>query len=124
MQRSSNAFAVLADPFRLSLSSGDSTSTLVLAACLFLLAVHYALERGDRRAMVAVGIAGAVAVLAQPLCWPGVVAALAVLAFRSESRIPARVALGASLVALGLVLLPSRLSVAHQSGGDAGADGC
>jgi hypothetical protein len=115
-------FALLSDPFRQSLSSGDSSAALLLAGCLFLLAVAAFLERRDRRAMVAVGVAGALVILALPICWPGVVLAIVVLAFRRESRIPGRTALTVSLVALGLVLLPSRLSVAHQSAGSADAD--
>jgi hypothetical protein len=116
-------FALLSDPFRLSLSTGDGAGTLILASCLFLIAAHRVLVRGDARAMVALGAAGALAILAQPLTWPGVVVAVVLLALRHHApRVPARAALAAGLLTLALVSLPARLSVAHQSAGEAAAD--
>jgi hypothetical protein len=115
--------ALIADPFRLSLSTSDSTGTLVLAACLFLLAVHRTMTRPDRAAMLLLGSAGAVAILAEPNWWPGVVAAVALLAVRYSPRgAPTRVALVTALLALVLVSLPSRVSVARQTDGDANGD--
>lgn len=114
--------ALLSDPFRLSLSTGDSTGTLVLASCLFLIAAHYVLTRGDTRAMIALGAAGAIAILAEPLWWPGVVAAIVLLAVRQVPSGARRRALGVALLTLVLVSLPSRVSVAHQADGDANAD--
>lgn len=114
--------ALLSDPFRLSLSTGDSTGTLVLAASLFLIAVHNVLIKPDRQAMIALGVAGAVAILAEPLWWPGVLFAIVLLALRHAPKGARRAALAASLLALLLVSLPSRVSVAHQAAGDANAD--
>jgi hypothetical protein len=116
------AFALLADPFRLSLTTGTSTGTLVLAATLFLLAVHRALARADTEAMVLLGGAGALAVLAEPTWWPGVLAGLALLALREVPRGARRHALVVALAVFALVSLPSRVSVAHQSAGDLTAD--
>jgi hypothetical protein len=116
------ACALLADPFRLSLSSGDSTGTLVLSASLFLIAVHRVLVRRDRAAMIVLGAAGALAILAEPLWWPGVLAAIVLLAMRYVPRGQRRAALGAALLALIIISLPSRVSVAHQSGGDLNGD--
>jgi hypothetical protein len=116
------ACALLADPFRLSLSSGDSTGTLVLAASLFLIATHRVLMRGDRAAMIVLGAAGALAILAEPLWWPGVLAAIVLLAIRYVPRGQRRAALGAALLALIIISLPSRVSVANQSGGDLNGD--
>ena len=114
--------ALIADPFRLSLTDGGATGTLILAACLFLLAVHRALQRVDRKTMVALGVTGALAILAEPLWWPGVVAGLVLLALWRSPPGVARASLGVGLTALALVSLPSRVSVAHQSRGDSSAD--
>jgi hypothetical protein len=115
-------FALLADAFRLSLTAGMSTGTLVLAATLFLLAVHRTLARADTEAMVLLGGAGALAVLAEPTWWPGVIAGLALLALREVPRGARRHALVVAVAVFALVSLPSRVSVAHQSGGDLTAD--
>jgi hypothetical protein len=114
--------ALLADGFRLSLSTGSSTSTLVLAAAVFLLAVHRTLIDPDRWAMVLLGAAGAFAVLADPTWWPGVVAGIALLALRYTPAGQRRRWLVTGLAVFVLVSLPSRLSVSHQSGGDVTAD--
>jgi hypothetical protein len=114
--------ALLADAFRLSLSNGDSTSTLVLAATLFLLAVHAMLLRPGRGAAVLLGAAGAIAVLAEPTWWPGVLAAIAWLALREAAPGTRSRVLVAGLAAFALVSLPSRVSVAHQADGDMTAD--
>jgi hypothetical protein len=116
------AFALLSDPFRASLGSGDSTSTLILSSCLFLLAAHRSLVRGDRTAMIGLGVTGALMILALPICWPGVLAAVGVLVLRSAAGVRTRTALAVAFVTLGLVLLPSRIGLAHQSGGAADAD--
>jgi hypothetical protein len=115
------ACVLLSDPFRAVLERGDSTGTLVLASALFLLATHHVLLRGDRTAMVLLGAAGALAILAEPTWWPGVVAAIVLLALR-YAAVPARLALGSALLALVLLSLPARVSVAHQAAGDVNAD--
>jgi hypothetical protein len=114
--------ALLTDAFRMSLSAGNSTGALVLAACVFLIAVHRVLLRPDRTAMLLLGAAGAVAILAEPTWWPGVVAAVVILALRYSPRGAARAGLVAALLTLVLVSLPSRVSVARQSDGDVNAD--
>jgi hypothetical protein len=114
--------ALLADPFRTTLGNGDSTGTLVLAACLFLLAAYGVLRRVDRESMAWLGAAGAVGILAEPLWWPGVVAAIVLIALRSAPRDRRRAALVTGLAVFALVSLPSRVSVAHQSAGDMTAD--
>jgi hypothetical protein len=116
------ACALLTEPFRANLSTGNSTGTLVLAACLFLLAVHRVLLRPDRGGMLLLGAGGAIAILAEPTWWPGVVAAVVLLAVRYAPKGTVRGALVAALLALLLVSLPSRVSVARQSGGDVNAD--
>jgi hypothetical protein len=114
--------ALLADPFRLGLTDGSSTGTLVLAATVFLIAVHRALQRADAEAMALLGGTGALAVLAEPTYWPGVLAGLVVLALRQAPKGARRRALVIALAAFALVSLPSRVSVAHQSGGDLTSD--
>jgi hypothetical protein len=114
--------ALLADPFRLSLPDGSSTGTLVLVACLFLLAVHRTLLQGDRTAMVLLGAAGALTILAEPTWWPGVLAVVVFLAVRQSPRHAVWPALATALLSLVLLSLPSRVSVAHQAGGDVNAD--
>jgi hypothetical protein len=114
--------ALMADPFRLSLSEGSAVGTLVLAACLFLIAVHRVLRGADRMAMVLLGLAGALAILAQPLWWPGVLASIVLLALRLAPPGARRASLGTALLVLALVSLPSRVSVAHQYDGDLAAD--
>jgi hypothetical protein len=117
------ACALIADPFRLSLWDASSTGTLVLAASLFLLAAHRTMTRPDRTAMLLLGGAGAVAILAEPTWWPGVVASVALLAIRYSPRgRPTRAALLTAVLALALVSLPSRVSVARQADGDANGD--
>jgi hypothetical protein len=107
--------ALLTDSFRASLVDGTSTTTLVLAACLFLLAVHSVLRRGDRGSLVLVGAAGAIAILAEPLWWPGVVVVVVLLAVRYAPHAGGRrAALVWALTALVVVSLPSRISVVHQ----------
>jgi hypothetical protein len=117
------ACALIADPFRLSLSDGSGTTTLVLAACLFLIAARHVMGRPDRRAMLLLGGAGALVILAEPFWWPGVLASVVVLAIRYPSPgAQRRVALVTALLALVVVTLPSRVSVARQSDGDANGD--
>ena len=116
------ACLLLADPFRLDMANGKPTTTLVLAACLFLLAVHRALVVADRRAMLLLGAGGALAILAEPTWWPGVLAAIVLLAVRHTPSGMARSALVTALLALVIVSLPSRVSVAHQSEGDLNGD--
>jgi hypothetical protein len=107
--------ALFADSFRASLVDGTSTTTLVLAACLFLVAAHRVLQRGDRGSLVVLGAAGAIAILAEPLWWPGVVATIVLLAVRHAPHAGGRrAALIAGLVALVVISLPARISVAHQ----------
>ena len=117
-----SACLLLADSFRGSLSSGESTTTLVLAATLFLIAVYEVLRRGDRTSMIVLGVAGGVAILAEPLWWPGVVVALLWLGLREIPGGSRRRALAAAFVALVIVILPNRVSVADQGNGDANAD--
>jgi hypothetical protein len=114
--------ALLTEPFRTSLSTGSSTGTLVLAACIFLIAVHNVLLRPDRMGMVLLGIAGAMAILAEPLWWIGVVAAIVLLSLRNFPRGAVVRALVAALAALAVVSLPNRVSVARQADGDLNAD--
>jgi hypothetical protein len=114
--------ALLADPFRQSLTTGNSTGVLVLAACLFLMAVHRVLLRGDYKAMVLLGGTGALAILAEPLWWPGILVATALMALRYSTACSARRALAVALLALVVLSLPSRVSIAHQHGGDLNAD--
>jgi hypothetical protein len=115
-------FALLTDAFRLSLTTGDSTATLVLASTLFLLSVHRVLARSDVEGMALLGGAGALAVLAEPTWWPGVLAGFVLLAVRHVPEGSRRRALVVAVAAFALVSLPSRVSVAHQSGGDLTAD--
>lgn len=114
--------ALLTDAFTTSLSNGNSTGTLVLAACVFLLVVHRTLQRPDRTAMLLLGVTGALAILAEPTWWPGVVAVIVFLAVRYSPKGAVRAGLVTALLALVLVSLPSRVSVARQAGGDAYAD--
>jgi hypothetical protein len=114
--------ALLTDPFRLSLSTGDATGTLVLAGVLFLIAVHRTLQRADREAAILLGAAGAIAVLADPTWWPGVVAAIVLLALREAPAGTRRRVLVTGLVVFAVLTLPSRVSVSHQTKGDLSAD--
>jgi hypothetical protein len=114
--------ALVSDPFRAGLSSADNTLAVLLAATLFLLAVHRVLERADRRGMAILGAAAAVAILADPRWWPGLAAAVVLVGFRAAPRGAARAAIAVAAISFGLLALPARLSVANQGGGDAAAD--
>jgi hypothetical protein len=114
--------ALVCDPFRQSLSTGNSSGTLVLASCLFLLAVHRVLVKRDLLSLGLLGAAGAIATLADATWWPGVLAALALMALRYGPEGSRRRALAIVLGVFLLVALPARVSVAHQSNGDMTAD--
>jgi hypothetical protein len=116
------ACALLADPFRDSLSTGGALGTLVLAATLFAIAVHRTLVRPDRAALILLGGAGGLAILAEPIWWPGVVGAAALLAVRETPRGEGWRALALVLAALVVISLPSRVSVADQHHGDLSGD--
>ena len=116
------ACALLTDAFRLSLTTGDATGTLVLAACLFLVAVHRALGRADVAAMAWLGAAGALAILAEPTWWPGVVASIVLIGLRCPPAMTVRRGLAVALLVLVVLSLPSRVSVAHQMDGDLNGD--
>jgi hypothetical protein len=113
---------LLCDPFRLSLSSGNSIGTLVLAGCLFLIATHRVLVRADRTGMLLLGAAGALAILAEPTWWPGVLAAVVLLAAREAPKDAIRSSLGFALVTLVLLSLPGRAIAAHEFDGDLTGD--
>jgi Dolichyl-phosphate-mannose-protein mannosyltransferase len=116
------ALALICDPFRQSLSSGDATGTLVLASCLFLLALHHVLTRRDLRSFGWLGASGGVATIADPTWWPGVVAALLLIALLYSAAGDRRRAVAVAVAVFAIVVLPARVSVAHQAGGDLTAD--
>jgi hypothetical protein len=114
--------ALVTDAFRLSMAAGDAATTVVLAAALLLLAVYVVIVRGDRLAMAALGGAGALAILAEPLWWPVVVVAVGAIALRHAPHGNRRAALAIALLTLVAVSLPSRISAAHQASGDLAGD--
>jgi hypothetical protein len=67
--------------------------------------------------MLLLGAAGALAILADPAWWPGVLAAIVLLAVREAPRGARRVSVGIAVLVLVLMVLPNRLSVAHQFDG-------
>ena len=116
------SIALLADPFREAAVSGAATTTLILAAALLAYATHACLAEASRQAIAILGLAGGLAVLANPLWLPGVVAAVALLALRYAPPGERRRILGIGLLVLFVFLLPNRLSTAEQAEGDVLAD--
>lgn len=111
-----------ADPFRLAAASGSGLPVIVLAATVFLIAIHACLAETSRYAAGLLGAAGAVAVLAEPLWLPGVVLTLAVLAWLYGTAGQGWRVLGVGMLVLVIALLPNRISVADQNDGDLFAD--
>jgi hypothetical protein len=116
------SLALLADPFRGAAVSGEATTSLILAAAVFLGAIHVGLARTRRQEAVLVGMAGALAALGDPLWLPGVIAVAAILVIAYGERRDRLKTLGVCLLTLLLLLLPNRISVAHQHEGDFFAD--
>jgi hypothetical protein len=112
------SLALLAEPFREAASSGTAVTTMVLAAALFAYAIHASLAVASPPAIAALAVTGALAVLAQVLWLAGIVVGVAVLVglYAPDGR---RVrSLAVALLALAVLLVPSRLSVANQHDGD------
>jgi hypothetical protein len=114
--------ALATDAFRLGSPTGSALPVLVLAAACFAVAVHAALPRATTAAMVLVGVAGGVLVLAEPTWLPGVAAAIAILAAAYALRGERLRAAGGGLLALALFILPNRTSTAAQNDGSVLAD--
>ena len=112
------SLALLAEPFREAASSGTSVTTMVLAAALFAYAIHASLAVASPPAIAALAATGALAVLAQALWLPGIVAGVVILVslYAPDGRRVRSVAV--AVLALALLLVPSRLSVAKQHDGD------
>ena len=111
-----------ADGFRIGAEGGSAVPVLVLAGTLMVLAIHPCLAETSRYSAGLFGLAGAVAVLAEPLWLPGLVAVLAILvALYGTDRQKWRV-FATGLLVLVILLLPSRISTADQNGGDLFAD--
>lgn len=116
------AAAFAAPPFRDAATSGAETVVTILAAAVFAYAVHAALAEASTAAIVLVAAGGALAVLADPLWLPGVVAALLILGLlygRAGNRTKV---ISVGLLVLALLLAPNRLSVADQNHSDVVAD--
>jgi len=112
------SLALLAEPFREAASSGTAVTTMVLAVGLFAYATHASLAVASPPAIAALAVTGSLAVLAQALWLAGIVVGVAVLAwlYAPDGR---RVrSLAVALLALAVLLVPSRLSVANQHDGD------
>lgn len=108
--------ALICDPFRDSLSSGNSDAVLVLASCLFLLAMHRVLVKGDLLSLALLGATGAIAMLADATWWPGLVASLVLLALWFAREASPRLRLAVALGVFVLVALPARVSILDQGG--------
>jgi hypothetical protein len=114
--------ALLADPFREAATAGTAVTTMVLAAALFAYAVHASLAVASPPAVVALAVAGAIAVLAEALWFAGIVAGIVILTLLYAPRRRRVRTAGAALLLLAILLLPSRMSVAAQHDGDVFGD--
>ncbi len=114
--------AMLSDAFRDGAISGGALPALVVAGALLLLAIHVCLARAGRIEAVLLGAAGAVVTLADPLWLAGVTVAVAVLVAIQGQRPERLRVLAVALLTLVVLVLPNRVSTAHQSGGDLFAD--
>jgi len=114
--------ALLVHPFREAVTQTDSATTLVLAAALFVYALHASLAETNLTAVVFLAGAGALAVLANAVWLPGVILCIPLCALLYGSR-GQRLRLAAmGLLLLAVFLAPNRASVADQNDGNAIAD--
>lgn len=110
------------DGFREAALADPEIVCLVLVGALWLGALHGAVGARDLRSYGWLAAASALSTLAEPLLFPGIVIVLLLvvtLRVSAEHRIRA---VGIAALVLALLLLPNRLSVAHQAGGDVFAD--
>jgi hypothetical protein len=116
------SLALLAEPFREAASSGTAVMAMVLAAALFAYAIHASLAVASPPAIAALAVTGALAVLAQALWLPGIVAGIVILVslYAPDGRRLRSVAV--AVLVLAVLLVPSRLSVASHHGGDVFGD--
>jgi hypothetical protein len=116
------AVALLSDPLRDLATAGSPVPVILLAAALLVIAVHACLARARAFEMVLLGVAAALAVLADPIAWSGALLAVAIVGVLYGDRGRRLRLVGIGVLALTLVLLPGRISVADQHDGDALAD--
>lgn len=110
------------DGFRAAALADPEIVCLVLVGALWLGALHGVVGARDLRSYGRFAAASALATLVEPLLFPGIVIVLLLVVairFSAEHRIRA---VGIAALVLALLLLPNRLSVAHQAGGDMFAD--
>ena len=131
--------ALATDVFRNASATGESTTTLLAASAVLIVAIHVCLPGTRRLEAGLLGAAGAVAILADPVWMPGVL--IAILFFpllngpsseadsgdsvvdRTSRALPDRLrVIGTGLLVLVVLLVPNRLSLADQSNGDVLAD--
>jgi hypothetical protein len=108
--------ALLADPFRDATVSGTATTTIILAAALLVAVAHIALAEVSPPVILLLAITGALAILADPLWFAGVVLAMIFLTLAyAPDTLRQRLRLTAIGIALlGVLILPNRLSVGDQ----------
>jgi hypothetical protein len=112
------AVAVIADPFRIAAADGSDAAALILAATVFLLALHACLAEANRFAVALLGAAAGLAVLANPIWFGGVVVgivAVVVLYGIPRERFKA---LAVGLAVLAALTVCNRISAAQHHDGD------
>lgn len=114
--------ALISDAFREAAVAGGAVPAAILAATVLLIAIHACLAKVTRPGAVILGVAGAVAALAEPAWVPGILAATALLVVLRADRPERWRLLGVTLLAFTILFLPNRVATAHQNGGDMLAD--
>jgi hypothetical protein len=110
------------EPFRDYATNGTTIMTAITAAALLGYAVHASLAEASMASGLLLAGAGALAVLAEPVWLPAVVAVVVLLpSVYGQGQERLRVA-GLSLIAFIVFLIPSRVPVARAADGDVFAD--
>lgn len=110
---------LLLDGTRQAALEQPETMCLILTGSLYVVAMHRCLGEPDRPSFGWLGAASALAILAEPLFLPGVLAVLVALGLRYGKP---RTVVWAALIVLLALTLPNRLSVAREGDGDLFAD--